>query len=115
MPEVADSVVVHLEDSSGEGGAGELILLVSCSDGGVLDERLVAHIKRALRSELSPRHVPDVIDEVPMIPRTLSGKKLEVPIKRMLLGMPAEQAASKDSLVNPEALDHVAAWIAARG
>ncbi len=115
MPEVADSVVVHLEDSSGEGGAGELILLVSCSDGGVLDGRLVAHIKRALRSELSPRHVPDVIDEVPMIPRTLSGKKLEVPIKRMLLGMPAEQAASKDSLVNPEALDHVAAWIAARG
>jgi acetoacetyl-CoA synthetase len=114
MPEIVDSVVVHLEDTSGEAGPGELILLVACAEGVVLDAELVGRIKVALRTELSPRHVPDVIDAVPMIPRTLSGKKLEVPIKRMLLGLPAEQAASKDSLVNPVALDHVTTWIRAR-
>ncbi|WP_394938008.1 acetoacetate--CoA ligase [uncultured Ilumatobacter sp.] len=114
MPEIVDSVVVHLEDTSGEAGPGELILLVACAEGVALDAELVGRIKVALRTELSPRHVPDVIDGVPMIPRTLSGKKLEVPIKRMLLGLSAEQAASKDSLANPVALDHVAAWIQAR-
>jgi acetoacetyl-CoA synthetase len=116
MPEVVDSVVVHLEDTGdAAGGPGELILLVACAPGSTLDDDLAAAIKRALRTELSPRHVPDVIAEVPMIPRTLSGKKLEVPIKRMLLGMPAVQAASRDSLANPEALDHIVSWIAARG
>jgi acetoacetyl-CoA synthetase len=117
MPEIADSVVVHLEDSDrdAEGdGAGELILLVACAAGHSLDDGLVGRIRSALRSDLSPRHVPDVIEAVPMIPRTLSGKKLEVPIKRMLLGTPAEQAASKDSLADPEALDHIAAWIDGR-
>ena len=114
MPEIVDSVVVHLEDTSGDVGPGELILFVACAEGVALDAELVGRIKVVLRTELSPRHVPDVIDAVPMIPRTLSGKKLEVPIKRMLLGMPAEQAASKDSLANPVALDHVAAWIQAR-
>jgi acetoacetyl-CoA synthetase len=114
MPEIADSVVVHLEDTSGDGGAGELILLVACSDGVELDDELVGRIRSALRSELSPRHVPDVIDALPLIPRTLSGKKLEVPIKRMLLGMPAEQAASKDSLSDPAALDHVERWVRER-
>jgi acetoacetyl-CoA synthetase len=113
MPEIADSVVVHLEDSEGD-GAGELILLVACAAGHSLDDGLVGRIRSALRSELSPRHVPDVIESVPMIPRTLSGKKLEVPIKRMLLGMPAEQAASKDSLADPEALGHIAGWITSR-
>ena len=113
MPEIADSVVVHLEDAEGD-GAGELILLVACAAGYSLDEGLVGRIRSALRSDLSPRHVPDVIEAVPVIPRTLSGKKLEVPIKRMLLGTPAGQAASKDSLADPEALDHVAAWIDGR-
>ncbi len=113
MPEIADSVVVHLEDSEGD-GSGELILLVACVAGSSLDDGLIRRIRSALRSELSPRHVPDVIESVPMIPRTLSGKKLEVPIKRMLLGMPSEQAASKDSLVDPEALSHIATWIHGR-
>lgn len=112
MPEVADSVVVHLEGA--DGGPGELILLVSCAQGHTLDDDLRGRISSALRAELSPRHVPDVIDAVPMIPRTLSGKKLEVPIKRMLLGAPAELAASRDSLADPAALDHVEAWIASR-
>ncbi len=112
MAEIADSAVVHLEDD--EGGPGELILLVATAAGYELDDDLADRIKRALRSELSPRHVPDEIAALPAVPRTLSGKKLEVPIKRMLLGMPADKAASRDSLANPEALDHVAAWVAAR-
>lgn len=112
MPEIADSAVVHLEDD--QGGPGELILLVATADGHELDEDLAAKIKRALRTELSPRHVPDEIAALPGVPRTLSGKKLEVPIKRMLLGMPADKAASRDSLANPEALDHVQAWIESR-
>jgi acetoacetyl-CoA synthetase len=112
MPEIADSAVVHLEDK--DGGPGELILLVATTGGHELDDDLANRIKRALRSELSPRHVPDEIAALPGVPRTLSGKKLEVPIKRMLLGMPADKAASRDSLANPEALDHVAAWVAAR-
>jgi acetoacetyl-CoA synthetase len=112
IPEVADSLVVHLEDP--EGGSGELILLVALTAEGDLSESLVGEIRRRLRTELSPRHVPDLIDSVASVPRTLSGKKLEVPVKRMLLGTSADDAASRDSLVEPTALDDIAAWIAAR-
>ena len=108
MPEVADSVVVHLEDT--EGGPGTLVLLIACAPGIELTDELRRTISTRLRSELSPRHVPDVIDAVRAIPRTLSGKKLEVPIKRMLLGLPAEQVASRGSLADPTALDDVAVW-----
>jgi acetoacetyl-CoA synthetase len=101
LPGVADSLVVHLEDASG--GPGELLLFVVPREGGV-DDELRARIAGALRSELSPRHVPDSILEVPAVPRTLSGKKLEVPVKRILLGLPTEQAASRDSLADTEAL-----------
>ncbi len=102
LPEVADSLVVHLEDA--DGGPGELLLFVVPRDGTALDEELVGRIRRALRDDLSPRHVPDAIMAVPAVPRTLSGKKLEVPVKRILLGAPAEQAASRDSLADPGAL-----------
>lgn len=112
FPQVSDSLVVHLEDAGG--GPGELILLVSTTDGAELDEDLVGAIRTSLRTELSPRHVPDVIERVAVVPRTLSGKKLEVPVKRMLLGAPADQAASRDSLADPTALDAIAEWIAAR-
>jgi acetoacetyl-CoA synthetase len=111
MPEVADSVVVHLEDA--EGGPGTLILLIVCTPGAVLDDGLRRRIGAELRAQLSPRHVPDVIDELRAIPRTLSGKKLEVPIKRLLLGQPADRVASRGSLVDPTALDDVGAWAAA--
>ena len=66
---------------------------------------LRARIRGELRSSLSPRHVPDRIVAVPAVPRTLSGKKLEVPIKRILTGTPADEAASRGSLANPESLD----------
>ena len=99
LPEIADSVVVHLEEPD------RLLLFVALRDGAALDDELRHRIKAELRSGLSPRHVPDEIRVVPSIPRTLSGKKLEVPIKRILTGTPAEIAASRDSLANPEAID----------
>ncbi|MDX2378835.1 MAG: acetoacetate--CoA ligase, partial [Acidimicrobiia bacterium] len=109
LPEVADCVVVHLEDD--DGGAGELILLIACAEGRRVDAALVSAVRSVLRTELSPRHVPDTIAEVPAIPRTLSGKRLEVPIKKMLLGASADAVASRDSLANPDALDAIAVWI----
>jgi acetoacetyl-CoA synthetase len=102
LPDVADSLVVHLEDPSG--GPGELLLFVVLRDGRSLDADLQRRIAAELRGELSPRHVPDEIVEVPAIPRTLSGKKLEVPVKRILLGAPPDAAASRDSLADPNAL-----------
>jgi acetoacetyl-CoA synthetase len=102
LPDVADSLVVHLEDQ--EGGPGELLLFVVPRGDRALDPTLEERIRAALRSDLSPRHVPDSIRAVPAVPRTLSGKKLEVPVKRILLGLPADLAASRDSLADPAAL-----------
>jgi acetoacetyl-CoA synthetase len=102
-PEVVDSLVVHLEDDAG--GPGRLILFVALAEGAELDEELRAALVAGLRTELSPRHVPDEIHAVPAIPRTLSGKKLEVPIKRILSGVEPDTAASRGSLANPDSLD----------
>jgi acetoacetyl-CoA synthetase len=110
LPEITDSLVVHLEDD--EGGAGELVLFVVLADGGILDDELRGVIGRSLRSQLSPRHVPDVIRAVPAIPRTLTGKKLEAPVKRILRGEPADAVASRDSLLDPTALDLFATYAA---
>ena len=103
FPEITDSLVVHLEDD--EGGAGELVLFVVLADGAELDDALRDAVNRSLRSQLSPRHVPDTIRAVPAIPRTLTGKKLEAPVKRILRGEPVDAVASKDSLLDPTALD----------
>ena len=103
LPEIADSLVVHLEAEGGV-GPGELLLFVVTRNGRELDLELRSAINAALRTELSPRHVPDAILAVPAIPRTLSGKKLEVPVKRILLGAPAHSAASRDSLADPRSL-----------
>jgi acetoacetyl-CoA synthetase len=102
-PEVVDSLVVHLEDP--EGGSGELVLFVQLADGEELDDELRARLAAALRSALSPRHVPDQIAAVPTIPRTLTGKKLELPVKRILQGHRAEDVASRDALADPRAID----------
>ena len=107
--EVVDSLVVHLEDADG-GGLGRLVLFVTLADGVELDDDLTRRIRGALRAELSPRHVPDEIEAVPAVPRTLSGKKLEVPVKRILTGTPPDVAAARDSLADPTSLD----WFAAR-
>jgi acetoacetyl-CoA synthetase len=102
LDEVVDSVVVHLEDDAG--GAGELLLFVVLGDGIELDDALRAKIARELRTNLSPRHVPDEIYQVRAVPRTLSAKKLEVPVKRILAGTPVESAAATGALANPESL-----------
>jgi acetoacetyl-CoA synthetase len=103
LPEVLDALVVHLEDSGG--GSGDLLLFVVPAARVAVDDDLAARIARALRAQLSPRHVPDRILAVPAIPRTLTGKKLEMPIKRILRGEPAERVASRSSLADPSALD----------
>jgi acetoacetyl-CoA synthetase len=81
-----------------------LLLFVVLADGIVLDDGLRGRIRAELRAALSPRHVPDEIHQVRAVPRTLSAKKLEVPVKRILTGTPVESAASTGALVNPESL-----------
>jgi acetoacetyl-CoA synthetase len=102
LDEVTDSVVIHLEDA--EGGAGELLLFVVLAEGRELDDALRARIARELRTALSPRHVPDEIHQVRAVPRTLSAKKLEVPVKKILTGTPVDSAAATGALANPESL-----------
>ena len=104
LAEVADSLVVHLEDRE-SGGIGELLLFVVMADGFTLDDNVRRRVTGELRAKLSPRHIPDVILDVPAIPQTLTGKKLEVPVKRILTGTPVERAASAGALANPEALE----------
>ncbi|WP_435204777.1 acetoacetate--CoA ligase [Micromonospora sp. bgisy143] len=112
LDEVVDSVVVHLEDD--EGGAGELLLFVVLADGLSLDDALRAKISRELRTALSPRHVPDEIHQVRAVPRTLSAKKLEVPVKKILTGIPVDRAAAKGALANPESLTAFATFAQSR-
>jgi acetoacetyl-CoA synthetase len=112
FPELADALVVHLEDETG--GMGELLLFVVPAPGAQVDDDVLSRVTAALRRELSPRHVPDRIMSVAAIPRTLTGKKLEAPVKRILRGEPADTVASRDSLADPAALDAFVALAAER-
>lgn len=103
VAEVVDSLVVHLDDPQRE--AGRLLLFVHLAEGATLDDDLRTRLARAIRAELSPRHVPDEVHQVPAIPRTISGKKLEVPIKRLLEGEPLEQVVNPGALADASALD----------
>jgi len=103
VPEVLDALVVDLPR---EGTDGWMPLFVVLREGSSLSDELVAQIRRRVREDCSPRHVPNEIRAIPAVPRTLSGKLLEVPVKRILTGTPADKAASRDSLANPEALDY---------
>ena len=103
QPEVADALVV---DIPREGTEGWMPLFVVLADGVDLDDDLVARIKKGIREQCSPRHVPDEVFAVAEVPRTLSGKVLEVPVKRILMGEAPERAASRDSLANPASLDY---------
>ena len=105
VPEVLDALVV---DVPRPGTEGWMPLFVVLEQDVSLDERLTGEIKRRIREQCSPRHVPDEVFQVAEVPRTLSGKVLEVPVKRILTGTPPEQAASRDSLANPESLDSLA-------
>ncbi|WP_371780540.1 acetoacetate--CoA ligase [Streptosporangium subroseum] len=101
--EIADSLVI---DTGQLGQEGRLLLYVAMIEGSTLSDDLIARLRGDLREALSPRHVPNEIIEVPGIPRTLSGKKLEVPIRKILLGVPPEKAANLDAMANPEVLRH---------
>jgi acetoacetyl-CoA synthetase len=103
VPEVLDALVV---DVPRPGTEGWMPLFVVLEEGTALDDELVAEIKRRIRERCSPRHVPNDVFQVTEVPRTLSGKALEVPVKRILTGTPVDEAASRDSLANPEALDY---------
>jgi acetoacetyl-CoA synthetase len=102
LPEVLDSLVI---DTGELGREGRLLLFVVLRHGAALDDRLQTAIRDRLRAQLSPRHVPDEIHQIAEVPRTLSGKKLEVPVKRILSGAAPDRAASRDALANPAALD----------
>ncbi len=99
---IVDALVV---DVPKPGTEGWMPLFVVLREGAELDDDLRREIARRVRAQCSPRHVPDEVYAIAAVPRTLSGKALEVPVKRILMGTPAEQAASRDSLANPEALD----------
>ena len=103
IPGVLDCLVIHLEDRAG--GNGDLILAVVLEEGLTLDDARRAALTRLLRTSLSPRHVPDLVVQVPSVPRTRTGKKLEVPAKRILQGQSLENVADLQSLVDPHSLD----------
>ena len=102
VPEVTDALVV---DIPRPGTEGWMPLFVVLREGVELSDELTREIGRRIREQCSPRHVPDEVFAIAEVPRTLSGKVLEVPVKRILTGTPPEQAASRDSLANPAALD----------
>ncbi len=103
VPEVLDALVV---DVPKPGTEGWMPLFVVLREDAELNDELVGEIKRRIREQCSPRHVPNEIFQIAEVPRTLSGKILEVPVKRILMGEPADKAASRDSLANPAALDY---------
>lgn len=107
FPEIRESLVVGAElDGSGYW----MPLFVVMADGGVLDDDLRRRIGEAIRSKASPRHVPDDIIEVPAIPHTRTGKKLEVPVKRLIQGRPLMQVTGVDTVDDPDALRYFAKY-----
>jgi acetoacetyl-CoA synthetase len=111
LPQVADSLVVGVERADGE---YDMPLFVVLAPGAELDDRLRSSIAAHIRARLSPRHVPDAIVEAPAVPRTLTGKKLEVPVKRLLQGRPLEEAAATGAVDNVDALEWYARYGARR-
>jgi acetoacetyl-CoA synthetase len=106
IEEIVDALVV---DVPRPGTDGWMPLFLVMREGAELDEELPREIARRVREQCSPRHVPDEVFQIDEVPRTLSGKALEVPVKRILMGAPVEKVASRDSLANPAALDYFVA------
>ena len=96
VSEVQDSLVVDVDDRI-------VLFVVTSAD---LDDELAGEIRRRVREHCSPRHVPDAIHQIDEVPRTLSGKALEIPVKRILMGTEPDRAASRESLANPESLEY---------
>ncbi|MEA2382556.1 MAG: acetoacetyl-CoA synthetase, partial [Solirubrobacteraceae bacterium] len=103
LDDIVDALVV---DVPREGTDGWMPLFVVLREGAELDDDLVKALRTRIREDCSPRHVPNEVHAIAEVPRTLSGKVLEVPVKKILMGQAADKAASRDSLANPEALDY---------
>jgi acetoacetyl-CoA synthetase len=103
VPEVLDALVVDLPRA---GTDGWMPLFVVLDEGESLTPELIGRIRARIREDCSPRHVPDEIRQIDEVPRTLSGKVLEIPVKRILAGAAVDQAVSRESLANPATLDY---------
>ncbi|MEJ2587653.1 MAG: acetoacetate--CoA ligase [Deltaproteobacteria bacterium] len=103
MPEIADSLIVGFEGSDGN---YHMPLFVVLNEGVALNDALKSNIKQKIRAALSPRHVPDDILAIDEVPHTLNGKKLEVPVKKVLMGMPVKTSVNLDSMSNPKSMDY---------
>jgi acetoacetyl-CoA synthetase len=115
LPEVVDSLIIGYEM---EGGQYYMPLFVVLEEGVALDAALKGKIRTRIRNTLSPRHVPDDVFAIREVPRTLNGKKLEVPIKKILMGVPLDKAVNLDSMANRDSVDYFVALredLAARG
>jgi len=104
LPEVSDSLVVEVGEAD-----PQLILFVVLRAGATLDDPLRLRIGAALRRELSPRHVPDRVIAVTEVPKTLNGKKLEIPVKRLIAGRPVAEAVSEGAIADPKSLEALVA------
>lgn len=102
IPGVAESMAIDLE---GPGERGEMILFIAMVPGARLDEKMDAAVRAKIRADISPKYVPDKVIEVPSVPKTLNGKKLEVPIKRILMGEDPSMVLNRDSLLDPDSVD----------
>jgi acetoacetyl-CoA synthetase len=108
LPEISDSLILDLDKQE---GISEMILFVVLAPGAILDDSLKKKIAHQLRSDFSPRHVPDAVVAVPEIPYTISGKKMELPVKKILMGKPVEKAVNMGAVKNPKAME----WFIAEG
>jgi acetoacetyl-CoA synthetase len=102
FPQIADSLIICIEEA---GGTFYMPLFIKMAEGEELTHALAAEVSKRLRAERSPRHVPDEVIDVADIPTTLTGKKMEVPVRKLLLGLPLDKVASRDAMRNPEAID----------
>jgi acetoacetyl-CoA synthetase len=104
LEQITEALAVDVPSEDGTGD-GYLFLFVALEPGAELDDELRAAVRARIRSDCSPRHVPDEVIPIPEAPKTLTGKLLEVPVKRLLMGRAVQEAASRDALANPAALD----------
>jgi acetoacetyl-CoA synthetase len=111
FPQVLDSLVIDLEYL---GRPSYMPLFVVLREGVMLDAALMQQMRDAIRIALSARHVPDAIFAVPGVPRTLTGKKMELPVKKLLLGMAIEKIGNRDAMSNPESLGYFVAFASQR-
>jgi acetoacetyl-CoA synthetase len=106
-PGIADALAVDVPSADGT-TESSMTLFVVVDEDVALTAGVEADLRRRIRADCSPRHVPDAIVEVPAVPRTLTGKLLEVPVKRLLMGHAPEAVGTRDAMANPEAFDHIA-------